>query len=319
MLLPLVFILILLAVLGIVLLLTRPSETDVAVRRGLSKISSATRDLVQADEVILKREWLSPSPGLHDLIAHIPLSWRILTLTKQAASKWWVSSVYLYSFAAAFGVALLGLLLLNSAGLRFLLAAAAGFGPTAYLLILRHQKLKACNTLLPQAVELMGRALRAGLSLNSAIEMAGNEIPAPLGPEFRVVYEEQSLGLPFREAILNLLERLPMSDMRFLTSALLLQRDTGGNLVQILDTVSFVMKERIRIRGQIKIYTAQARMSGWFVGAMPFIMYVLIAFVNPEYSSILLDDPAGRIATVVGIIMWIFGILVIRRIIAIKV
>jgi tight adherence protein B len=127
------------------------------------------------------------------------------------------------------------------------------------------------------------------------------------------------LGLPFRDALLNLLERLPLSDMRFLTTALLMQKDTGGNLVQILDTVVFVMKERIRIRGQIKIYTAQARLTAWIVAAMPFVMYLAVNFLNPEYGGLLLKDPTGRIVFYTGIVSWIIGILIIKKIVAVKV
>ena len=317
--LALIFILIMVLGVGLVLYFTKPSETDVAVRKGLARLSTVQVVVGAGDDAILKKEWLSPSVGIHDMLARLPLSWRLHSLIKQAGSRWWVSDTLSYCVGAAAVAWLVTLIFVPNQALHWIITLAMAGAPIAYLFFLRYQKLKACNILLPQAVDLMGRALRAGLSLNSAIEMAGNDIPEPLGSEFRTVYEEQALGLPFRDAIVNLLERLPLGDMRFLTSALLLQKDTGGNLVQILDTVSLVMKERIRIRGRIKIYTAQARMSGWFVGAMPFIMYILISIANPEYASLLVTDPSGRMAAYIGLVSWVCGVLVIRKIIAIKV
>jgi tight adherence protein B len=161
--------------------------------------------------------------------------------------------------------------------------------------------------------------LRAGLTINAALEIAGRDVADPLGAEFRIVHEEQALGLPLRDALMNLLKRIPRDDMRFLTTALLLQKETGGNLVQILETVGLVMRERVRIRGQIKIYTAQARVSGWIVAVVPFLMYGLINLMNPQYEKLLFDDPIGRTVFYFGCVMWIIGILLIKKIVSIKV
>ena len=314
----LTFFVVLLVGFGIVVYLTRPTATETAVRRTLDRIS-AERASEPVDTTILKDEKLSPAPWVHDLLAQIPLSWKLLNLIKQAGSKWFVSSTFFYSATAAFAAALIMTVAGSDQGRILLVTAMAGASPLSYLFILRHQKLTACNTLLPQAVELLSRALRAGLALNSAIEIAGRDIPEPLGSEFRIAHEQQSLGLPFRDAMLNLLDRLPLADMRFLITALLLQRETGGNLVQILETVVTVMRERIRIRGQIRIYTAQARVTAWVVALMPAFMYLALNTMNPGYSDLLLDDPSGRRVFYFGCIMWAVGILLIKKIVTIKV
>jgi tight adherence protein B len=201
----------------------------------------------------------------------------------------------------------------------FFVSVIAGCIPVGYLLVQRMRRLQACDTQLPQAIDLMSRALRAGHALNSAIEMVSHDIPEPLAGEFRMVHEEQSLGLPLRDALMNLLDRIPRDDMRFLTTALLLQKETGGNLVQILDTTSRVMKERVRLRGQIRIYTAQARVSAWVVSLMPFAMFLLLNLLNPGYEDIMLKDATGRVLVYIGLGMWAAGILTIRKLIAIKV
>src|SRR5204863_2993855 len=218
---------------------------------------------------------------LDDLLAKLQFSWRLLDLIKQAGSHWQVSTLVSYSLVAAFAGAIVATIAAEGVVTIAVMVIAAGLLPAGYLLLLRYRKLQACDALLPRAVELMSRALRAGLTVNSALELAGRDVPGPLGTEFRIVHEEQALGLPQRDALMNLLRRIPRDDMRFFTTALLLQKETGGNLAQILDKTSSVMRERRRLRGQIKTYTAQARASGWIVGGLPFVMFVLLSLLNP--------------------------------------
>ena len=316
--LTLIFILVLLLCFGIVLFFMRSSATEAAVQRGLATISEE-HQARPADSTILKQEKLSPSQGMHDFLERVPMTLSVLSLIKQAGVDWWVSSVILYSLLLAFIGGLIASIEIDGAALIILTGIAVGLLPAAFLLFLRYRRLQACDTLLPQAVELMARALRAGHALNSAIEMVSQDIPEPLASEFRIVSEEQTFGLPLRDALMNLLDRIPRADMRFLTTALLLQKETGGNLVQILDTTSFVMRQRIRIRGQVKIYTAQARVTGWIVGGLPFAMFALISIANPGYERILLNDPTGRQVLYGGLALLVIGILIIKKIVAIKI
>jgi tight adherence protein B len=148
--------------------------------------------------------------------------------------------------------------------------------------------------------------------------MVSHDIPDPLAREFRIVYEEQALGLPLRDALMNLLQRIPRDEMRFLATALLLQKETGGNLVQVLETTARVMRERVRLRGQIRIYTAQARVTAWVVSLLPFAMFVLLNLLNPGYESIMLNDPTGIKIVYAGLVMWGIGIYAIRKLIDIR-
>ena len=316
--LALIFLLVLIVCLGFVLLLKRASKTEMAIRRGLASLSEESRakPLVTT---ILKEERLSQARWLDDLLANVQFSWRLLDLIKQAGSHWQVSTLLSYSLVAAFAGAIVATIVAEGVVTIVVMAIAAGLLPAGYLLLLRHQKLQACDAQLPRAVQLMSRALRAGLPINSALELAGRDVPDPLGTEFRIVHEEQALGLPLRDALMNLLKRMPRDDMRFLTTALLLQKETGGNLVQILETVGLVMRERVRIRGQIKIYTAQARVSGWIVALMPFLMYALLNLLNPGYENALFSDPIGRIIFYFGAVLWMIGIFLVKRIVSIKV
>ena len=317
--LSLMFLLVLIICFAVVILLTRSTETERAVRRRMAVLSQEAVKKPTVEGTILKQEFLSPTPWVDDLLASLPGTSAMLNLVKQAGAEWWVSSVILASLGCAVIGGIIAQLRFDSAAFSVIAAVAAGFLPTAYLFILRYRKLQACETLLPQAIELMARALRAGHALNSAIEMVSHDIPEPLASEFRMVYEEQSLGLPLRDALMNLLGRIPRDDMRFLTTALLLQKETGGNLVQILETTARVMKERIRVRGQIRVHTAQARVTAWVVAVMPFVVFVLMNLSSPGYERMMLDDASGRTAVYVGLFMWITGVLMIRKLIAIKI
>lgn len=317
----LIFAVVLLICFGIAMFFTRASETEVAFRRRLDSISQQRSDQWSepGETTILKHERLSPTPWIHDLLASVPLSWRLQNLIKQAGPSWFVSSVLLSCVVGVFVGALVGWIWYGLPLVVALMAVVGGVLPIAYLLFLRYQKLKACEALILQAVELMARALKAGQALNSALEMVGQDIPEPLGAEFRMVHDQQSLGLPLRDALTNLMERVPGDDMRFLTTALLLQKETGGNIVQILETVSFVMRERVRVRGQVKIYTAQARVTAWIISLLPLVMLVLFSFLNPTYEGPLFTDPNGRMVLYVGSAFWVTGILLLKHIATVRV
>lgn len=165
----------------------------------------------------------------------------------------------------------------------------------------------------------MARALRAGHTISSAIEMVASEGSEPVASEFRQVFEQQNFGLPLREAMLGLAERIPLPDVSFLVTAILVQKETGGNLAEVLDKTAVVIRERFRLRGQLRVYTAQGRLTGWILAALPFIMFVLLNIVNPDYMKILLTDPAGRTLIYVGIGLMVVGGWVISKVIDIKV
>jgi len=195
----------------------------------------------------------------------------------------------------------------------------AGISPYLYLYIRREIRFRQCDALLPDAVDLMARGLRAGHAVPAVLEMVGKEIGEPLAGEFRILHEEQNLGLPLRDAMLNLVDRVPRDDMRFLATAVLLQKETGGNLALILDKTSALARERARLYGQLRIYTAQGRITGWILCMAPFIMFGLMSFTNWKYESVLFTNPIGLKIIYVGLVMMLLGILIIRKIIDIKV
>jgi len=296
----------------------RPTGMEKAVARQLEEIES--RPSNSSDRTSILKEDAVPSNTVAEYLAgRMPWSPMLSALIRQAGMEWRASSLFLLSIFAAFATGWLAWLMSSNAVITPVIGGAVGAAPYIYLYILRAFRRSRFDALLPEAVDLMSRGLRAGHSIAAVLEMVGNEIADPVGTEFRALHKEQSLGLPMREAMMNLVERMPLDDMRFLATAILLQKESGGNLAQILDKTSAVVRERARLRGQLKIYTAQGRITGWILCAAPFLMFALISVVNHNYEKTLFSNALGMKMIYGGLGLMVLGILAIRKIIDVKV
>ena len=315
----LLFLFILIVVFGLMMVLTRPTKTEKLVQARLQ--TAAVRITGQHFEPIdiLKREALSDVPWLNRMLLRLEPASKLRKLISDAGLTWSVGRLVAGSTLAAVLVLWLGRFFFPSPIVVPVLAAAVFLGPYLYLMMKKSQRLNKFGSQLPDAMDLISRALRAGHSLTAAMDLVAQEIAAPLGPEFRRVFDEQNLGLPQREALLNLTERVPLPDLRFLVAAILIQRETGGNLVEVLDKTAAVLRERMRLQRQIRVFTAQGRLTGWILSLLPVIMFFLLSAVNPAYMNNLISDPMGVKIMIVGVILMLFGGLVIRKIIQIKV
>jgi tight adherence protein B len=194
-------------------------------------------------------------------------------------------------------------------------AGVLGAAPVTWVVWKRTRRLRAFNAILPDAIDMIARALHAGHSISGAIEMVAQDSAQPLAAAFDEVFRQQNFGMPLREALLHMLERDPSQDLRVLVTAIIVQRETGGNLIEILDRTSFVIRERIRIHGEIRVHSAQGRLTGWILGLLPLILLLIISLMNPGYSRILFTEPMGRRLLYIGMGMLSLGILCIHRII----
>jgi tight adherence protein B len=179
----------------------------------------------------------------------------------------------------------------------------------------RARRIAAFNAVLAETIDMLGRAMRAGYSMMGAIDTVAQNAQEPAASEFGEIFKQQNLGMPLRDALMQLLERCPSLDLRVLVTAILVQKDTGGNLAEILDRTVFVIRDRLRIQGEIRVQTAQGRLTGWILSALPVVMLLLINFVNPGYSTILLTDPTGRKLVYASIGMLMVGSFLIHRIV----
>jgi len=313
----LLFILLLILSFGIVAFLLRPTKTETAVQQRLGDIQSTRAE--ETGQTILKQEGYSSSAQLGQLIREIPGGLYTLNLIMQSGQSWQVSSVMGISLAATILTAWISSYFLPAVLLSVIAGVAAGAIPYVVLLIMREQRFRKCDQLLPEAIDLMARGLRAGHALTAVLEMVGTETGEPLSTEFRKLHEETQLGLPLRDAVMNVVSRLPRDDMRFLATAILMQKETGGNLAVILDKTAAVSRERARLRGQLKIYTAQGRITGWVLCLMPFIMLGLLSAINWQFEKLLFTEDMGRHMIYFGLALMAIGVFVIRKIIDVKV
>jgi tight adherence protein B len=191
--------------------------------------------------------------------------------------------------------------------------------PFVWLLWRRKRRLKAFAVQLPDALEMLARALRAGQSLASGFNMASVEMGPPIGTEFGRVFEEQNLGIPLEESLNEMTERIPNLDLKFFVTAVILQRQTGGDLAEILDKIGSLIRQRFQIWGQVQALTGEGRLSGIVLMALPVLLFVAVYYLNPEYIMLLFTDPMGKKMLAVAIFLQVVGALVIRKIVNIKV
>lgn len=191
--------------------------------------------------------------------------------------------------------------------------------PYSYAAVKRNQRFSKFEELFPEAIDTLARAVRAGHAFTTALELITNEVADPVAGEFRQLFEEQKFGMPVRDALMNLTERVPLVDVKFFVTAVMLQRETGGNLAEILDNLSYVIRERFKIQRQVRVYTAQGRLTMALLMGMPPIIVTVMLLVEPSFVRPLFADPIGHILLVAGIALQTVGYFVIRRIIRIQV
>jgi tight adherence protein B len=172
---------------------------------------------------------------------------------------------------------------------------------------------------LPDAADLIGRALRAGHSFPAALGMVGQELPEPLGGEFALVFDEINYGVSMSDALLNMVSRVPVEDLRYFVIAVLIQREAGGNLAEILGSIASIIRERLKLLGKVRVLSAEGRLSAWVLGILPFAILGLLSVLNPDYIKVFWEDPAGPQIAGVAITMMLFGILWMRKVVRIRV
>jgi tight adherence protein B len=226
-------------------------------------------------------------------------------------------------FGVGLGLAVIGATGSWLARVPWFFAPLAGlvafFIPFLWVLNKRRVRLKTFASQLSDALELVARALRAGHSLAAGMHVVAEEMPSPIADEFGRVYEEQNLGIPVEDSLRNICERVPNLDLRFFVTSVAIQRQTGGDLAEILDKIGHVIRERYRILGQVKALTAEGRLSGVVLIALPFLLFLVMLHIKPDYVEKLWTEPLGIKMSVFGLISQIFGAIVIKKIIDIKV
>lgn len=217
-------------------------------------------------------------------------------------------------------IAAMGMMIITKASWGLPLGAAIGFVmPFLYLRGKRRRRLNTFEEQFPEALDLIARALKAGHAFATGLKMVADEMPEPVGPEFRKTFDEQNFGLPLKDALENLSRRIPSLDVRFFSTAVLIQRETGGNLSEILENLAHVVRERFKILRQVRVYTAHGRLTGYVLLALPAFLAVALMFINPDHMNLLFRERMGQQMLMAALVMQVIGYLWIKHVIKIEV
>lgn len=268
---------------------------------------------------MIKKRLLSETPVLQRLLLQMPRISQVDRLLEQSGVTWTVSDLIVLSLVAPVAVGGLGLFLKIPLLLTLILMLFSIALPTLWVMNAKSKRLQRVDHQLPDALDLVGRALRAGHAFPTAMKMVGDEMSDPIADEFRVTFDEVNFGISMNEALMNLATRVPSTDLRYFVIAVLIQRETGGNLAELLDNISKIVRERIKLLGQIRVLSAEGKMSAWVLGLLPFAAAGMIQLTNPGFLAVLYTDPAGRKMVGTALVMMVFGVFVMRKIIRIRV
>ena len=285
----------------------------------LAGIQQASHNTPDAQTDLIRREVLSGIPVLNRFLVDFAPT-RVLTqFLDQANVRMAVGTFLLVTLALGLLAFVPATLFGAPIYLALIFAALGAASPTFVVSIKRGRRFAKFMEQLPDALDLLARAVRAGHAFTTGLELIATEMPQPVAGEFRITYDQQNLGLPLRDALANMSVRIPLQDVRIFVTALQIQRESGGNLAEILDNLSYVIRERFKLQRQIRVYTAESRFSLYILTVAPPVVAVLFALGNPEYIRPLIDDPLGQKMIAVGITLQIIGYFVIRQITRMKV
>jgi tight adherence protein B len=270
-------------------------------------------------KLLVKVRHEGPIPGLDRLMAESGRGSAISEWIEQSGVKASVSAMLLVALASAGLLGLVGALV-TRARLGLLLGGAIGFAvPFLFLKVKRTRRLRVFEEQFPEALDMIARALKAGHAFATGLKMAADELPEPVGPEFRKTFDEQNFGLPLKDSLDNLAKRIPLLDVRFFATAVLIQRETGGNLSEILENLGHVVRERFKILRQVRVYTAHGRFTGYVLLALPAFLGVALSFINPDHMNMLFRERMGQMMLVGALVMQGIGFLWIKQVIKIEV
>jgi len=316
----LVFVVVALVVFVLFSLLDERKSQALVLRDRLSSTQETSERKPLEDIALLRDEMLSEIPALDKLLRRSERVSALQKLLEQADIKTRAGNFLLLCVGSGVLLAFIVYAAANKNVMFAWVGLLLGFFlPYSFASYRRTKRFDEFEELFPQAIDTLARAVRAGHAFTTALEMISDEVSEPVATEFRKLFEEQKFGLPVREALSNLVDRVPLVDVKFFVTAVMLQRETGGNLAEILDNLSYVIRERFKILRQVRVYTAQGRLTMLLLMGMPPIIVMGMMFMHPSFIKPLFTDPIGHFMLVIGIALQTVGYFVIRKIIRIQV
>jgi len=290
------------------------------------KLNTRLKEVTAADvpeaadsAALVKERHSGPLPGLDRFASGTARGSALAYWIEQSGVRLSISALLLIALGSA---AVVGLVVASARrmGAGWLIGGAVGFAmPFVFLRIKRTRRMRAFEEAFPEALDLVARALKAGHAFATGLKMVADEMPDPVGTEFRKTFDEQNFGLPLKDALSNLTVRMPSIDVRFFSTAVLIQRETGGNLSEILENLAHVVRERFKILRQVRVYTAHGRLTGYVLLALPAFLAVALAFINPEHMQLLFRERLGHMMLGATVIMQTVGYFWIKQVVKIEV
>ena len=320
-----IFVAVALAVFAVGSLLDQRRAQSRLIRERLANVDKAVEPSTGEELALLRDDMLSRIPAFDSLLRRSVKVSNLQTMLEQGGLGIRAGNILILCMISTIVVGGLALILTSSMAGRqsalfvFMGIVFGGILPYSYASYMRGRRFRKFEELFPEAIDTLTRAVRAGHAFTTALELIANELSEPIASEFRKLFEEQKFGLPVRDALLNLTERVPLVDVKFFVTAVMLQRETGGNLAEILDNLSYMIRERFKIMRQVRVYTAQGRLTMMLLMGMPPVIVVVMLTMNPDFIRPLFADPIGHTLIVAGLTLQTIGYFVIRKIIRIQV
>ena len=316
----LVFVFALFLVLGAYLLATHSTDQKRArLQKRLSEALMHSAHTEDIDVVLARNELMCEIPWMNQMLINIQATFHLKRMLDQADLHITPSRLLMFSFMAGMLGGLAASVLTVFIPIMVLAGLVCASLPLVHVWYKRKKRFDAFLEQLPDALDLVSRALSAGHAFPEALHMVSTEMPEPIATEFRKAYEEQNLGLSVKLALENLTQRIPLLDLKMCVTAVLIQRETGGNLAEILEKVSYTIRERFRILGDLKTLTTSSRMSAWLLCGLPIFVALAVTVMNPDYMSVLWKDPRGHYLIAAAMVMQVSGMLIVRKILKIQI
>jgi tight adherence protein B len=321
----LVFVAVTAGIVGLAMLLSGRTQVkrEKAIQNRLQEVSGGaamtTEDGSPADSTLLRKETAGPLPNIDRAATEALKGSSIERFLQQSGTTMTISAVVLTTLMFA-ALASIGTFMFTHLMWAAMVAFVLGLGIQPMLL--KHKRTKRIYRFeehFPEALDLLSRAVRAGHAFSAGMKMVADELDDPVGPEFRKAFDEQNYGLPLKESLNGMAERIPLLDVKFFATAVLIQRETGGNLAEILDNLANVVRERFKIRRQVRVHTAHGRFTGYVLMALPAFLAVALMFINPEHMNLLFEEKIGQMMILLCIVMQGIGFIWIKQVVKIEV
>ena len=289
------------------------------VRKRLSRSLDEEAGDADKNQSLLKKQVLSDVPFLNRMLSALPWFGKLQLMINQANMKYTLGFFLLVTLTFGFVGYLISALFLESRWPPILIALGLAYLPYLHLLVKRKERMAKFEKQLPDALDLIARALRAGHAFTSGMKLVSEEFTDPIGPEFEETMDEINFGASVADALKNLIKRVECVDLKFFVVSVILQRETGGNLAEIIESLAHLLRERFKFRRKVRVLSAEGKLNAVILLALPFIMFAALLVINPEYMQVLILDPIGRTVSMVAIVLMVIGVFFIRRIIDVDV